>query len=30
MDVTLFVLTAAAFYFLGVAAGRHQENFEDE
>lgn len=30
MDMTLFLLTAATFYILGVAVGHNKENFEDE
>lgn len=29
MDITFFVLTAVVFYALGVAAGRHNDNFEE-
>ena len=29
MDVTLFLLTATAFYILGVAVGHNKENFEE-
>lgn len=29
MEPTLFVLTAALFYVLGVATGRNKENFEE-
>ena len=29
MDMTLFLLTAATFYILGVAVGHNKENFEE-
>lgn len=30
MEPTLFVLTAALFYVLGVVTGRNKDNFEEE
>lgn len=30
MDVTLIVILTTLSYILGVAAGRHKENFKDE
>ncbi len=29
MDITFFALTAVVFYALGVAAGRHNDNFKE-
>ena len=29
MELTLFVLTAALFYVLGVATGRNEDNFKE-
>lgn len=29
MDITIFALTAVVFYALGVAAGRHNDNFKE-
>lgn len=30
MDVTLFAITAAVFYVLGVAVGHNKDNFTEE
>lgn len=29
MDITFFAITAVVFYALGVAAGRHNDNFNE-